>query len=421
MKSIWKIIFIAFVLRLAFSFVTWHPDLNNHVDWGIRFWEYGPAKFYKANVWSFTWPNQPPGTIYIFAGIRKLFELTFSFFWYLNVSIPAFPSNLMLFFEKNLYQALLKLPAILSDCGIAYLIFRVFAKQGKKTLGLCGATLFLANPIVWYNSTIWGQTDSIISFFALLAFVLLIERKFFFAFFAIMLSLYIKLSLIIFLPVFFVVALKQKYALKQWVIALLAPILIISVLTIPFSQKAEPFGWLITLYKDKVFTQQLQVITANAFNLWAAVAGIHEKPQTLLLGPLQYAQWGELLLGIAYLPAIYLVWRKQEIKSVMWSLSIIAFSSFMLATNMHERYLYPLFAPLTILVCLYSFLLPLYIIVSLVSLVNLYNFWWFPKIDFIVQIMSVKDRIAPRILGLINFGFFLYFYKQFYTRNFRKG
>ncbi|KKP31359.1 MAG: hypothetical protein UR21_C0010G0001, partial [Candidatus Woesebacteria bacterium GW2011_GWC2_31_9] len=80
-SKIFWIFFVAFCFRLILSFLIWHPDLNNHFDWGIRFWQYGPAKFYTENVWNFTWPNQPPGTIYMFAGIRKFFEFIFGIFW----------------------------------------------------------------------------------------------------------------------------------------------------------------------------------------------------------------------------------------------------------------------------------------------------------------------------------------------------
>ena len=162
------IILISLSLRIFISFLVWHPDLNNHIDWGIRFFEYGASKFYapESNVWSFTWPNQPPGTMYMFAGIRKVFEFVFNFFWQININVPAFPSIIISYFETNLYPALLKLPAILSDFGIAYLIYKW---TNKKWAGI----LWLVNPIVWYNSAVWGQYDAVINFFALLAFYLL--------------------------------------------------------------------------------------------------------------------------------------------------------------------------------------------------------------------------------------------------------
>lgn len=401
-------------MRAFFAFLIWHPDVLNHVDWGIRLFQYTPAKFFASdtNVWSFTWPNQPPGTIYIFAFIRKLYEWIFAFFWWININIPPFPSQIMLYFETNLYPALLQLPAILSDFGIAYIIFRIFKDRKKEKLGIFGAILFLFNPVIWYNSAFWGQTDAIVNFFMLVSFYLLFKKKLPLATLAFAISIFTKASLLIFAPVFLMVAVRQKYQVKKWVQAILLPALIIGIFTYPFSQ-SEPFSWLWWLYTKKIFVQQLQVITANAFNIWAAIAGIHERPHTLLLGPLSYQSWGIIAYMISYIPALYLAYKKQDEKSVFWSLSIVAFSTFMFLTNMHERYLYPLFPVFTILVTFDKKLLGLYVATSFVSLVNLYNFWFTPRIEPLVILMSAKDRLFPRVLGVLNFGLFLRFYQLF--------
>ena len=419
MKSIYKILLIAFLLRVFLAFLVWHGDVNNHIDWGIRFWEYGPKEFYSANVWSFTWPNQPPGTMYLFAGIRKLFELLFSVFWFLNLKIPAFPSNIMFFLETNLYPALLKLPSILADLGIAYLIYRFLKDIKKEKLGILGAAVFLLNPVIWYNSSVWGQTDAVVNFFALLAFFLLLKRKLLLATLSLILSFYIKASLLIFIPIFLIVAVRQKYKIVEVLKAVSLPLVIIGILTLPFSG-ANPFGWLGDIYAKKVFAEQLQLITANAFNIWAFMAGIHAKSQTLLLGPLSYKVWGSILFGTSLIPTLYLVWKKQDMKRVFWALSIVSLSSFMLLTNMHERYLYPFFPVFSVVAVLDRKLLPIYWGISGVSLLNLYNFWWTPKIQGLIDLMSARDRLAPRILGFVNFSLYLSilsrFLRLFYAR-----
>lgn len=412
MKKLLYIFVIAFLFRAALAFLVWHPDVNNHVDWGIRFWDYGPAKFYSANVWSFTWPNQPPGTMYLFAGVRKLFEFVFSIFWFINIKVPLFPSNIMYYLETNLYPALLKLPSILADLGIAYIIYKFLEGIDKKKLGVLGAVIFLANPVVWYNSAVWGQTDAVVNFFAILAFYLLLRRKLTIAAVALAFSFYIKASLLIFLPIFLIVAIKQKHKIVEIVKALSLPLILVGILTLPFSQ-GDPFGWLYKIFTEKVFTQQLQVITANAFNIWASLTGIHEQPHTLLLGPLSYKTWGTLLFGLTLVPTLYFVWKKQNLKRVFWALSIVSFSSFMLLTNMHERYLYPFFPVFTIIAVYDMKLLPVYWGISGIHLINLYNFWWTPKIQPVMDLLSAGNRVAPRILGLINLGFFVSVFSRF--------
>lgn len=417
MKTIFKVLFAAFIVKLVVSFLVWHPDVNNHVDWGIRFWQYGPAKFYSANVWSFTWPNQPPGTIYMFAGVRKLYEVVFEFFSYLHFSLKVFPGSILLYFEQNLYPALTKLPAILADLGIAYLIYKIVTVElgSGKRVGVIGAVVFLINPVTWYNSTVWGQYDSVINFLSLLAFYLLLKKKLIPAVLAISISLYIKASLLIFLPVFAVVALKQKYDLKKWVGAIATTFVVIGFITLPFS-RSEPFTWLFNLYKDKVFTNQLQVITANAFNIWAFITGINEQPQALPFLGLTYQYWSYILFALFYIPILIFVYKKQNFKSIVWSLALVAFSSFMFLTNMHERYLYPLFPYLTILVAMSQIGNWYYWFISFISLLNLYNFWWVPRIFLLVDFLSRNSRLAPRILGAVNFLLFVFLFVRFFRQ-----
>lgn len=398
---------VIFLLRIIFSFVVWHPDLNNHIDWGIRFFEYGSHKFYapESNVWSFTWPNQPPGTIYIFAGVRKLFEFVFNVFWQLNIKIPAFPSMIVSYFETNLYPAMLKLPAIFSDFGIAYLLFKITNKKAA-------VFIWLLNPVVWYNSTIWGQYDAVINFFALLSFYLLNKRKLTFAVLSFVLSIYIKASLLIFAPIFLIIMIQQKYKIKDWLAAIFISLSFIVLATMPFS-KGNTLVWLYDLYIKKVFVQQLHVITANAFNLWSAIAGIHERPDSLPFLGLTYKIWGNLLFGFSYLPLLYKVYKNQNIKNTIWVLALTAFSSFVLLTNMHERYLYPLFPYLTILLVEKGINKMVYWIITIVSLLGMYNFWFTPRIEFIVSFLSFDNRLMPRILGALMFGMFLIVYKRY--------
>lgn len=401
---------LAFLFRLTLAFGPWHSDMDYFMDWGTRFWQYGPNKFYSANVWSFEWPNEPPGTMYVLAGDRKLYEGTYQMFWWMNITFRYFPHRIMFFFDKTLYPAVEKIPFIASDLGLAGLIYLISNKL-KKGTGFFAATLFLLNPITWYNSSVWGQTDSVINLITFASIFLLDKKKLFLAILLFALSVFIKPSLLIFLPIFGIVLIRQKYSWQNIVLSILGTTTIIILLTIPFATK-NPFVYIYELYKDKVFTVQLHLITANAFNIWTTIAEIHAKPNSLMLGPLSFELWGDILFGLFVLPILWLVWKKQDFTTVLWSLSLMAFASFMLLTNMHERYLYPLFPPLTILVAQNRKYLPFYIAVSSMHLLNLYNFWWTPPIQPIIAILSWQNRFITRILGLVNFGFFLYIYVQ---------
>ena len=263
-KRIRNIIIFAFLFRIIFAFISFHPDLRNHMDWGVRFFEYGPSKMFapESNVWSFTWPNQPPGTMYMFAGIRKLFEFLFNIIWWINVNVDIFPSGIVTYFEKTLYPALLQLPAILADFGIAYLIYKIVLrtkglnKKKKNKLAVMGAVVFLLNPIIWYNSSVWGQYDSVINFFALLSFYLIIKDKLKWAILAFVASIYIKASLLIFAPIFIVLAFK-KYSLKNLLKSSIPTLALVGLFTIPFSGSGPTLGYIICMQKRFLFNNYI--------------------------------------------------------------------------------------------------------------------------------------------------------------------
>lgn len=417
MKKLWVLIIIAFAFRFFFSFLVWHPDVNNNIDWGLRFWQYGPAKFYTANVWNFTWPNQPPGTMYMFAGVRKLYEGVFASLSYLHFSLRVFPGSVLLYLEKNLYPALSKLPAILSDLGIGWLIYEIVRKiTGKRNLAVLGAGVWLFNPVIWYNSAVWGQYDSVINFLALFAFYFLIKKKLDIALLLFTLSLYTKASLLIFAPIFLIIALRQKYTIKKYILSVFISLIVIIFTTLPFSQ-GDPFRFLYYIYKDKVFVDQLHVVTANGFNLWGAIFGVKDSAVEIsesigFLG-IAYKYWSYLLYGIFYIPSLWLVYKKQDIKSVVWSLAAAAFSSFMLLTNMHERYLYPLFPYFTILVIVSRRFWSNYLGVSVVNLINLYNFWYVPAVPVLISLMENPNGLLLRILSILGVILFVLFYVRF--------
>lgn len=358
----------------------------------------------------------------MFAGVRKLYEGTFGFLSFLHFKAHAFPGSALLYLEQNLYPAMLKLPAILSDLGIAWIIYKIlFELTKKRKPAIIGAAIWLFNPVIWYNSAVWGQYDAVINFLALSSFYLLYKKKLLWSMLLLAASLYIKASLLIFVPAFLVIALRQKYELKKWLIAAGSSLLALGLATFPFS-RGEPFGWLYNLYVNKVFVDQLHSITANAFNLWGAVNGIHIAPQlfpesTPLLG-LTYQYWGYILFAVFYIPSLWLVYKKQDIKTIVWSLAVASFSSFMLLTNMHERYLYPLFPYFTILLILIPEIFANYAAVSIISLLNMYNFWFVPNIPSIADFMLAKNNLFPRILSGINFLLFLFYYLRFVRYNF---
>ncbi|OQA93455.1 MAG: hypothetical protein BWY24_00473 [Microgenomates group bacterium ADurb.Bin219] len=419
-KKILLILILSFIIRIYFSFGAYHPDLGNHLDWGKKFWEYGPKRFYGATFWGVSWPNQPPGTMYLWAIMSKINFWLQDTFWKINLAVQFFPSNIIPFVQKNLPPALVKLPSILTDLGIGYLIYLFIGNlkfKKKKIWGkpLLAASLFLFNPVVIYNSSIWGQTDSLINFLFLLGvYLLLIKKNVFWGVFWILFSFYFKVSLLIFIPLMLVVLWKKFRTQPKAILSLISVFLLFVILSLPFSYKS-PIKWLIDLYRTRILGGQGNMLTANAFNFWGLIFGIDfsRTDEGWFIG-LSYRNWGYLFFAFFYLTIlIKLIKTKFSINSIMASFVLISFASFLFMTNMHERYLYPAFPYMAVLVALSGLPFLFYNLVSLLHWLNLYHLWYYPDWPLLRSVIESNDLIFTRIFSALLLLLFLIFFLNF--------
>ena len=175
--------FFGLVIRLSIIFVDYSWDVNNHMVWAKDFLMRGPQGFYEtqsSNVFASLTPNYPPLAIFIFVVMRIFSPLVHSLYWWLNLHIALIPSNIIFFLEKVVFLAgLMKIPAILADLGIAFLVF-LFAKKiipKNKKNQIIAVSLILFNPAFIFNSGLWGQIDSIPIFFVLSSIYFLLYTK----------------------------------------------------------------------------------------------------------------------------------------------------------------------------------------------------------------------------------------------------
>jgi hypothetical protein len=56
---------------------------------------------------------------------------------------------------------LIKIPPILSDLAVAYLVWSMIRELGgRERLAVLGAAVVMASPIFWFDNVVWGQVDS---------------------------------------------------------------------------------------------------------------------------------------------------------------------------------------------------------------------------------------------------------------------
>ena len=207
-KTILIIFLAGFLLRLFLSVQIYSGDVNNHISWAKDVLTNGFSGMYERDLYSIygTEPlNYPPIPVFLFSIFFALYNLVYQTAWNINLAVPEFPSGLIFFLQdQDTLPAFLKLPIILADLGIAFMVF-LFA---KKMLGLpsrisiLASSLILFNPAFFYNSALWGQIDALPLFFVLASFYFLFFSNKLYAlpFFA--LALLSKQTAVVFLPVF---------------------------------------------------------------------------------------------------------------------------------------------------------------------------------------------------------------------------
>jgi len=411
--------FFGLIIRLSIIFFDYSWDVNNHMVWAKDFLARGPQNFYEtqsSNVFATFTPNYPPLAIFIFVVMKLLNPLIHSLYWWLNIHIPLIPSNLIFFLEKVVFLAgLIKIPAILADLGIAFLIF-LFAKKiipKNKRNQIIAACLVLFNPAFIFNSSLWGQIDSIPIFFVLSSvYFLLYTRRNIISTILFILALLVKPTALVFLPVYIILFIK-KFGIKKSILNLFIANIIFCLFFFPFIKGKNIFLYPYVIYFDKILAaQSLPFVTNGAFNLWVLVTGMKgiKDIAPFILG-VPYRFFGYMIVGfINVFIILRLIRGKKTTEDFFMALFINAFAVFLFLTKMHERYsLLPLVFLLLFSLKKVKFI-NWFVLLSLISLINHYHSWAVPRIEFLVMIVNSMPFVY--IISLANIVIFFYLFRQ---------
>lgn len=316
-------------------------DVNDWYAWAIRLSDFNFSGFYSKEVFT----DYTPGYLYV-------------------LSLLGFLKNLLRIPEGYFY-ILLKLPAIISDLIIGAIIYKEVRKYSKK-IAIFSLCAILFNPVIIFNSSVWGQIDSILTVFMLLAVIALKKNKLISSSIFFGLALLVKPQTLALLPLF-AFFLINRFRLSG-LFKLLAPgIFIIFILTFPFF----PNQTLINFAQHILNTaNEYSYTSINAYNFWGVVG--FWIPDNTSWNNLSYQMWGYLLMANYWIVIAYLYLRKKLSIYAFAALATLAF--FFLPTRAHERYLYPAIVFLILLTAIYKskLLLTLTGILSFLHFLNLY-------------------------------------------------
>lgn len=394
--TITKIIISGLILRL----VSWPWIYNGDVTW-----TYWWGKFATEFTWRgyYDWlnfgghgrPDLPMLNIYLLWFVRQIYLFFFNIFWYLNVNIPIFPSKFMQWYFIDGNQYLIKIPMILADILIIYFCYK-FTKS--KIIAL---VLALFPPMI-YNSAVWGSGDSIVNLFALLGIYFLWKSKYPLAILLYSFSVLYKPSLLIWVPIFLVILIKNKISLKKLVLSGILLLALIYLVSYPFNPvEIHPILWFIQTMLTKILPGVMDQVTANAMNFWALIYGLKPKlDYFLILNIISARNLSLVVFAMFYLYLLRKLYKNYSIKYLLLTLVTVSLTAFTFMTRMHERYSYPALIPLLILCHYDRQFIKYFVILTITHLLNVYGSWGIPTFAPLNTILN--NNIVVRFISLVN-------------------
>ncbi len=342
------------------------------------------------------WSDYPPFYIYIlwFVGfIYKFFS-------------PSFDIN------TTAFTILIKSPANIIDIITSFLIFLVVKKYSEFRTSFLIMLSYLFNPAIIYNSAIWGQVDSVNTMFILLTIFFLVSEKLELAGISMAVAILTKPQSLLILLLFIILMIKiikVKFLTVKTRISKLTEIGIISLgtfvmLALPFYLRSLKItDFLVKMIRPYTNAYNEYAYTSlNAFNLWA-FSGFW-KPDDIPFLFLSYRVWSYILFSILFLYILFILIKTKDNMMIYFASAVLFFGFFMLFTRMHERYLFPMFAPLAIMMSLDKRLIFVFWIMTFTFLFNLYYVLYFSHIG---QSIPYGDPYVL-ITSAINMGVLIY-------------
>lgn len=283
---------------------------------------------------------------------------------------------------------LYKLPAMLADLATGFLVYKILSKAKNEKWGLIGAAVYVFNPAILFNSTFWGQVDSLTALTALFS-VFILPENILLSALSLSIGTLIKPQTAFIFPVILFLFLKNKKKPSNYLVYVISGLIIFVAAFIPFWNHDSLISFIFE--RLGVSFNQYPYTSINAFNFWSL--GGFWKPDNIYFEVISYV--------LVFASAVYLcfkLWNKKMAEYYL--LSFIFAATFIFFTRMHERHLLPVFASLTVVAIDNPlFAVPLAAL-SLTYVLNLYYAYVWITNDF----KQIFSDFVLKLLAIINIG-----------------
>jgi len=302
----------AFLLRMISApIIQGHPiDVPDFLSWADHAYRNGLPNFYNGEIFA----DYPPGYIYVLYVIGLIRPLLG---WE-----PASAASVIL----------IKLPAMLADLAAAWFVYKMALRLKDESAALLAALLYVLNPLVFLDSVVWGQMDSVFCLFIVLMVFSLQYKRLSAAsvFFAI--AVLIKPQSLVFAPLLLFSVRSWKETAKAAICALAVFVAV----TLPFALRQGPW-WIFKHYAEMF--GMYPYATLNAFNVYALL-GANGAKTDQTWGGIPFSGWDVLFIAAIVLVVGFLLLRGRRDGKLFYAAFLLALLVFTFKTGMHERYGY---------------------------------------------------------------------------------
>ena len=230
-------------------------------------------------------------------------------------------------------------------------VIHILKRTNKPMMGFL---VFFLNPAFWYNTVIWGQVDTIHTFFVFAALIYAERGHWKWAMILMLVAVNFKLQAIIFVPLVAILSLPfiRSKGWKYFGIQLMVLSVVQLLILLPFVVSGNLFETVQALLTRSV--DQFPVLSRNAYNVWHYLVqdpfNFPDK-NTVFQVPLKY--WGMAMFfaasGMVLLPLFLAVnngafenlKRNERLGTICQVAALVTIAFFMFNTQMHERYVHP--------------------------------------------------------------------------------
>lgn len=380
------------------------------------------AGFFVKSILAVTMVGYKPGMDVFTSYSDILFKNGISNFYSSSIQPDCSPFYALVLYLTGLFQHLfgidlgsmtfvylLKVVPILFDLAAGFLIYKIARKRFLQNSSLLLCAIYIFNPMVIMDSSLWGAQTSMLAFAVLLMCYLFMEENRIAAYFVFVIGILMSHQMIYLTPVLIFAIIDQvflhecnKKKVINNMIAFVGSIAFMIVVTLPFGITHVVKQYVTSLRAN-------EFASTNAYNFWAFL-GRNWGEQSKKILFLNISQWGIIALFVAVLLGAWVYYRHRNDKSKYFlSAATIIMTISLFSVQMNER---AIFSAVCLILVAYI-LQPkkeyfyTYIVLSAAAFLN---------IAHVLYIYMEYETIGPsgKTIGLVSgtllmlFGYFIY-------------